>query len=137
MKIQISYLTPCNHNITGWNVDQPDLIPVDPSFKPKNSIFKLYIGSEANNTGNDWPIDLYRNETVLMERGTNMGAAYTLCTGNFLGASMLRVKIKGLCDETEYDVDYFWNWQGSYGKGLHLRYMGPQNGSIYFVQENQ
>ena len=127
--------TACNHNITGWNVDQPDFIPLDPSFKPENSIYRIYVGSEANNTGNDWPVDLYRNETLLMERGTSSGGAYTLCTGNYRGASTLKVKVKGFCDETEYDVEYWWNWQGSYGMGLHLRYMGPQNGSIYFVKD--
>ena len=125
----------CDHNVTGWNIDQPDFIPLDPSFKPKNSIYKYYKGSSKDNTGNAWPIDLYRNETLLMERGTARGGAYTLCSGSFQGASSLKVKIKGLCAETEFDVEYFWNWPGTWGMGNPLRYMGPQNGSIYFVND--
>ena len=126
---------PCNHNVTGWNVDQPYYIPIDPNFKPMNSVYKLFKGSDKDNIGNDWPIDLYRNETILMERGTRAGQAFTICTGNFQGASSLNVKIKGLCEETEYDVEYTWYWYGSWGKGNQHRYIGPENGSIYYVHD--
>ena len=41
-------------------------------------------------------------------------------------------RIKGLCEATEYDIDYTWNWLGYEGEERVMRYMGPMNSSISY-----
>ena len=41
-------------------------------------------------------------------------------------------RIKGLCEATEYDIEYVWNWLGYDGNERVMRYIGPMNSSIAY-----
>ena len=44
-------------------------------------------------------------------------------------------RIKGLCEATEYDIEYTWNWLGYNGVERLMRYMGPMNSSIFYAED--
>ena len=79
---------PCS-SITQWNVDQPFYVPLDANFQGTKSHYQYYPGGSFVNEDNpEYPADIWAKESILMERGT----FYTLCVGNFLGASDLKIR---------------------------------------------
>ena len=69
--------------------------------------------------------------TNLIKDGRNGQKTYKMVK-NDVNIDVYISRIKGLCEATEYDIDYTWNWLGYEGDERVMRYMGPMNSSISY-----